>query len=195
MFEPFLIVGGLMFWGFIVLIAVIILAFDVNERGSGSTFVAFIALAIFMTWGDFSLIDSATESPMNALAYVGGYIGLGIGWMIMKWWFYLQGRKEEAVNFKIKYCQRNSIDSENMTDDQRSGFIDELTDYRSGYNDKHFPPSAMYNADKIIRWAAYWPFSAFWTLLGDGLHRLWNFIYTQFSGLLQKMSAMVFGDV
>lgn len=195
MFEPFLMFGGLMFWGFIAFVAVVILAFDVNEKGTHSTFVILAALLVFWVWGDVSLVDSVSTNPYNTLMYIGGYVGLGIGWMIMKWWFYLQGRKEEAVDFKIKFCNRKSIDAENMTDAQRETFIDELTDYKSGYNDKNFPPSAMYNADKIIRWAAYWPFSAFWTILGDGLYRLWNFIYTQFSGLLQKMSAMVFGDV
>ncbi len=195
MFEPFLIVGGMLFWIFAGILGVIVLACVENEKATHATFTILGAFAVFWIWGDFNVLSWAANNILDFLIYLGSYIALGIIWMLVKWAIYVVIRKGEAAEFKARYCKGKGIDPENMSRLERTEFIDELISYTSPYKDDVFPPSAMCHKVSIIRWASYWPFSAFWTIFGRGLQHLWNFIYVQFSGLLQNISNKIMGDI
>lgn len=194
MFEPFLLVGGLFFWIFASIFGVILLACVEQEKGSAATITATIAVILFLIWGDFNLFGWVVSNTLSFLMYLVGYFVIGTVWTVVKWYFYLLARKSEAIEFKGQYCQSNGITGD-MTEDQRKKFIESLVGYSSTYRDDTFPPNATNHKSDIVRWAAYWPFSAFWTLLGDGIRRLWDFIYVQIGGMLQKMSSKVMGDI
>ncbi len=196
MFEPFLLVGGLLFWIFAAVLGVILLALVENDRGSVATGVLAIGAVIFMVWGNFSLFGWIANNTLEFLMYLVGYFVLGVVWTISKWFFYLLARRDEATDFKASFCQTKGLNvDDEMGETIRKNFVDELVAFGSGYNDRTFPPSASYHKAAITRWAAYWPLSAFWTLMGDGLKRIWDFIYVQIAALLQRLSVGVFKKI
>lgn len=55
------------------------------------------------------------------------------------------------------------------------------------------PPKAARNKGRIIFWMAYWPASAFWTLLNDPLTRLYEFLYRRLGVVFENISKAMFG--
>jgi hypothetical protein len=56
-------------------------------------------------------------------------------------------------------------------------------------------PQVADNKSRITTWMAYWPWSAFWTLLNDPIRRLFRRLYNNLREFYQKMSDKVFADV
>ena len=197
MFEPFLLVGGLLFWIFAGILATILITCVEMEKGSMATLAMVAFGLIFIVWGDVSIFGWIAANTVDFLLYLVGYFVVGTGWTLMKWYFYLIGRKEEATLFKIKFLKDEGIAGNKIPDDKQVLFQDKLLTRISSstYSDQTYPPNAMLHKPSIIRWAAYWPFSAIWTILGDGIKRVWDFVYVQIGGLLQRMSSKIFSDI
>ena len=203
MWEPFVIFGTLGFWGLSLLIAFAFIWCIEFDKSGGAAFM--LVLTYLFLWGAVGInpVLWAWGNPMSAIAYVGGYFLGGTIWTIVKWYFYLLRRRDEAKKIKV-YFEANEHDirtdwSKNSTDtfnfvNWMNGMSRHQTP-RHEYRDNNYPPMATQHKGDILFWAAYWPFSAFWTLLNDPIRRLWNAIYSILGGLLQRMSMSVFKDV
>ncbi len=203
MWEPFVIFGTLGFWGISLLIALaFIWCIEIDKSGGAAFMVVFTFLFL---WGAVGInpVLWALSNPMSALTYVAVYFLGGTIWTIVKWYFYLLRRRDEAKKIKI-YFEANEHDlrkdwSSNKTD--TFSFVNWMNSTsrhsspRHEYLDNDYPPMATHHKGDILFWAAYWPFSAFWTLLNDPIRRLWNAIYALLGGLLHRMSISVFKDV
>lgn len=192
MWEPVILFGGIIFWAVVAIFFAILTAFVENNSGRGATFTLIGALFLFGLFSDLDILGWISANPWTLLVYVASYFAVGVIWMTVKWWLYCLARAEEAEAIKDKYLADKSLQNGSIPD--RKDF-EKTVCLSSDYHDTTFPPKAVRHANDIIRWGCYWPFSLFWTVVGDILLRLWRFIYFQISHVLQAISNRMFKEI
>lgn len=203
--DPFILFGGLSFWIISFFIAVAFIWCIEFDKSDGA--VLLIVLSYAFLWGAVGInpIVYAWNNPITAFTYIGGYFLGGTVWTIVKWYFYLLRRRDEARKIRV-YFDANCDDlNQKWKNNDEFNFTNWMNDggstgsgasrCRRAYNDRNYPPMATQHKGDILFWATYWPFSAFWTLLNDPIRRLWNAIYSVLGGILQRISNKVFADV
>ncbi len=200
--EPFILFGGMAFWVISILIGIaFIWCIEFDRSGSA---VLMILATYFFLWGGVGINPAifAWNNPMTTFIYIGGYFLGGTVWSIVKWYFYLLRRRDEAKKVRIYFdANESALNQAWKSSDGEFTFANWMNasgrhdSSRYEYRDKHYPPMAMQHKGDILFWASYWPFSAFWTLLNDPIRRLWNAIYSVLGGFLQRISNKVFEDV
>ena len=205
LWEPFVLFGGLAFWVIAFFIAVSFIWCIEFDRSSGA--ITMIVLSYAFLWGavGFNPIIYAWGNPITALTYIGVYFLGGTIWTIVKWYFYLLRRRDEARKIRIYFDANHDELNQRWSNSDEFNFVNWMNDggqygsgasrHRRSYSDSNYPPMATQHKGDILFWAIYWPFSAFWTLLNDPIRRLWNAIYSVLGGMLQRISNKVFADV
>jgi hypothetical protein len=183
--------------------------------------VIFIAETVFIEveqWGWATLILIATVvgchflTPFDPLAfiktqgpftvvYVLGYLAVGVGWSFVKWFSYLRAFRDSFREQKESFCKDKSLDaSQPIPDKYLDAFKEYLRSHARYTTDRKTydqllsleRPRSINNKSRITAWMAYWPCSAIGTLLNDPVRRLFNFLFSQFKALYQKLSDHVF---
>lgn len=200
--EPFILFGSISFW-FISLVIAVVFVWCIEIDKSDGAFLMLLATYVFL-WGavGFNPIEFAWNNPLQSFAYVGGYFVGGMIWSIVKWYFYLLRRRDEAKKVRVYFDANITKLQQDWKGSDEFNFVNWMnkgnhSKYRTQweYNDCSYPPIAAQHKGDILFWATYWPFSAFWTLLNDPIRRLWNAIYSVLNGMLQRISNNVFKDV
>jgi hypothetical protein len=161
------------FW-VIFSIGLILMFYFINSKdegdGVGAT-ITFIlsAILLYATSGHRdSFISFITNNWLRNFEIVMIYLIIGLVWSFVKWYFYLLNKKEK---------------------------LEDLITMNSNYELNQYDiPKAGENKDKIILWMSYWPWSAIWTIINDPVRKIFNWIYTKFSSIYQKMSDKIFAD-
>jgi hypothetical protein len=162
------------------------------------TFV--LSLVAHHFWQTPSLVDWVVANGVFTLAYVGAYLAVGVGWSFIKWFSYLMGFRDAFREQKEAFCLRNGLDPKAaITDEKVLSEFDSHLSHNVGWSEKHRGqllsrerPRAAKSKARITAWMAFWPFSVVGTVLNDPVRRLFNFLYSQFKALYQKMSDFVF---
>lgn len=186
--------GTIWFWiiSAILLISVIIAV----ESDSGAvSFVFSLVLAGYLvSIGHGHLFKSIIHHPGRTLAYVLGYILIGVVWAVFKWYLHLRKSRQSIMEYLEKYADNQSFKSYNDFKDrataiQKADLADKLK-WRSEYN-----PKVSSHKSSIMFWMSYWPFSFLGAILTDFVRNLYNHIYIQIAGFLQRMSDKMFADI
>lgn len=163
-----------------------------------ASIVGFSVAGHFHLFGLPSLVEFLRGHGVWLLAYVGAYVGVGIGWSFVKWFSYLMSFRDAFREQKDLFCKKVGLDSSLPVPEDRMKEFEEHLSHVS-WNNNHRSqlfsrerPRATRNKARITAWAAFWPFSFLGTLLNDPVRRLINFLFNQFKALYQKMSDWVF---
>ena len=128
----------------------------------------FIALYYFFGSKDHvgSIISYFIENPSAILWSFVGYLGLGVIWAFVKWYFYLHKRvaKEMGNTMITPYTTVNI-------------------------------PIAGDNKWRIMSWMMYWPFSAVWTVINQPIKNAFNYIFIKLEGVFNSISKSMYKDV
>lgn len=160
----------------------------------------------------------------QTLIFVGCYLVAGVVWSFIKWFSYLVGYREKWREAKeedkkmlpsLIIDARRDIERSNERNKRQSmayphvEFIEETTPTNDEEWLKYFSgnysyrlashgfskPLASDNKAKITAWMAFWPFSFLGTFINDPIRRLFNFIFSSFKKLYQRMSDHLFKDL
>lgn len=182
------LIGSLWFWVSFCLFWLVVYAVHEDEFWPPliGVIVGFFALH---WWSSLPVMTFVKENYLTIFQYTFAYLGIGIVWSFVKWYFFLVGKKEEYNEIRRKFLERTKIkDLTEWTDEIRDAWAAEL-------KYKNFPPKASDNKSRITTWMIYWVFSAVGTVFGTFLTDIFNHIYNLFGNLYDKLSRFVFRDI
>lgn len=201
------IFGTGFFWLFGVAIFCLLVGLTENERDGWAaiSFIGFVAGVSYFNSIQFDL------SVWDIVLYFVYYLVIGCGWSFVKWISFLyktrdnlKGLKKDFLNTFVNTDSREqpieSIPEEKF--EQFAKYLYEnayLSNGASMYGVKirsreDLIPDASDFKGKLSRWIAYWPFSAFWTLLDDPIRRIAEWLYSVLQGLYRNVANRVFKD-
>lgn len=175
-------------------------AFTETEKFGWAT-VLLIAAVAMAQW--FHMVDFVSFISTHALAsvvYVLLYVAIGIGWSFVKWFSFLMGARDRYRQWKTKFLGKDGINPFDPIPENKRfefiAFIQSQSDYfyREPVADllDGKRPRASNNKSRIVSWMSLWPCSVIGTLLNDPVRRLFNFLFSQFKNLYQKLADHVF---
>jgi hypothetical protein len=194
----FFVFGTLWFW----VVGAAFFGLMIYWTEDDSNFLASLLLAAFI-WTTASVNGfSIVANPVLWLKLAALYFAVGTVWSFLKWFSYLHRVKDELRKHKENYVHKTKVelqDNGQFYDNDFAGFAAYLNDMRYfGYGSSHtietradVVPTMADNFRKLVRWIAWWPFSAFWTILNDPIRRLVEFIVrrlrTAYDGLANRV--------
>jgi hypothetical protein len=164
-----LIVGGLILWALDDA-----LSQSCDNGGGGLATIFVIAFAVlYYFFGSQEDVRNAFSyvitNPSVILAWFGGYLGLGVIWGFVKWYFFLHKQVDRELS-RLKH-----------------EIITEYSDISI--------PTARDNKWRIMSWMMYWPFSAFWTAIDQPIKYAFNYLFSIVEGWFDKISKSMYQDV
>lgn len=199
MFEWFF-VGSLAFWLLLLAEFILLLALVEYEK-PGLGFISIVSVGFLLkVLADVNIFTFAVQYPWHAGLGALGYFVIGTIWAIFKWYFFVREKREKYVTAKAEYEKSPEKPY------QRERGAAEVTDFPTPWeksmarslllNSKHgIMPLPGDNKSRILMWLAYWPWSAFWTLVNDSVKKVYKFIYENITGILTRISQAAFKDV
>lgn len=151
-------------------------------------------------WQTPSVIDWVVANGVFTLVYVAAYLAVGVGWSFLKWFSYLMGFRDAFREQKEAFCLKNNLDPKTpITDEKLLSDFDSHLAHNVSWGERHRGqllsrerPRAAKSKSRIVAWMAFWPFSVVGTVLNDPVRRLFNFLYSQFKALYERMAGFVF---
>jgi hypothetical protein len=139
-----------------------------------------------------NVFEWVLSNPLTILFSAVVYVIIGIIYGIFRWKLFVHDKRQEfdayveSDSFKtlleIKFAlTQDSFDKNNP---KMVAYAFELF---GGYR-RAYPLQVKEWKARITGWTAYWIPSLFWFFVNDPLRRLYNYIYTSCSKLLQKIS-------
>lgn len=198
MLELFL-VGSVGFWLLIAAEIVVLLALTEYEKPVWSL-VSLVAVGLLLKFfGGYSVVDLVLSYPMETVASVFGYFLLGTLWAVAKWYFFVRTKREVYLAAKEAYLKKPET---RVNRELGKEPVETETSWEESYargmclnSKKGIAPLARDHKVRILQWMAYWPWSAFWTLVNDAVKRTYKTIYENIHKLLQGISDNAFKDV
>lgn len=187
----------LLFWPFI-LGAVLFMAicFFCEDESLGIPSALVIVFLTILWWSDqWSLIAYAKSDPIGLLIRCGGYVGIGVGYGIFKWYVKVTKKKERYDELLKKWL---GLYPSKGTDGKLNTDVATLQEFRQflgsngfAYGSGSVIPQIRNHKEAFSCWVLYWPFSLLSTIVHDTLQAIFNMM----KGTLQVMSNKVFGDI
>jgi len=202
--------GGLWFWGLFALASLLLIVCLENDKGVAATTVFVGTLAAVLFLGNAGWLTWVFQNPLYFGLGVLGYLAVGVGWGIGKWWVYVRDcairyRRERRAwlerhskagapqdGLDVAEC-REALRTEVLTGEIKEAwqaYVKVLY-----YGKKITKPMARRCKGQITAWMTYWPWSALWTLINDPVRRTFCWVYEQLSGTLQAISDRAFQGI
>lgn len=206
MLEAMLILfafGGFWFWSLFGLASLLLIVCLEKDNGSVATVVFVGTLAAVLFLGNSGWLTWVFQNPLYFGMGVLGYLAVGVGWGIGKWWIYVRDcamrHRRERRTWLGSGCYQDGLDvaecrvalrTEVLTGEIKAAW---QTYVRAHYHGKKITkPMARRCKGQITAWMTYWPWSALWTLINDPVRRTFCWVYEQLSGTLQAISDRAF---
>jgi len=181
MIDTFLI-GTWTFWSLLLGASLFILWALERESGWQAFFSLAVTVAVLVLANDVNVLTWVRTNVNTVLLAFLGYIVVGTGWGIVKWWLYVTGKREKLdediaalrANFKTRPEPELRVAMARLSLDA---------------------PQASEHKARILLWMTYWPWSATWTLINDPVRRAFRYAYTRIAGMLQGISDRAYRDV
>lgn len=173
-------------WVFISILAVIFLIqlILVENEYFGWTITSFLIVTLMMQL-KYDIWSYFIENPLYVFLYIAGYLIMGVGWSILKW--YNQVKKITRALNELKSRFSPSVEYPSMWEYLKSELkLYNTTEENINQKVKEWIKRET-DTDYIIPWISYWPISLVSTLLNDPLRRLIIEIYTRLKGLYDKI--------
>jgi len=214
MWEALLILfafGGLWFWSLIGFASLLIIVCLEKDRGMVATGVFAVTLAAAMCLGNASWLTWVFQNPFYFGLGVLGYLIVGVGWGVGKWWVYVRDcaarHRRARREWLGRHCEagapQDRLGVAECREALRTGVFtgkikeawQEYVSRGHYYGNKITKPMAHRCKGRITAWMTYWPWSALWTLINDPVRRFFCWAYEQLSGTLQEISDRAFKDI
>lgn len=201
MITAFFLADSLLFWGFLSIAALFLIYYTFNEKGSGATLTVFITIGVLIAFSNLPVV--ATIRSLHAwqiIEYVGGYIGVGLVYLVLKWTYNTFEIKKKYSDFREKWLvSYNMVHpptpitakiTEIPLNSQKAFIIDACNNIGFAFGD--LPPKIRNHKADLIFWGTYWPLSATFTILDNPLQWLIDAFIRMMTNPLNKISHMMF---
>ena len=180
--------------GFYVLSAlfIIFLFILIENEKEGTLFILTSIYAFITSYSTgFSItFDYIATHKFIVLNWFVGYVFIGIAWAFCKVYFKARKYRNDVQEYQKTYVYKP--EKYGSKEEQFKSHIYEniARKYNSSVADFVTTGSSK---STIIMWMAYWPFSAFWTLLDDPIKHLFILIYNCVSRFYRKIHIKAVG--
>jgi hypothetical protein len=191
MWIPFFLFGSLPFWIVLVLFNLLLIGLVETEKPGWATTATVLLVGMFWFFGDPAFGAAITANPLNIGLYLLAYVGIGLVWSFVKWYFYVQECRDQYLADREQFLQDRRITlNELILDDAlKAEFKRWLPSSRY-----EIQPKASNNKGRITLWATYWPWSFLWSFVDDIVKNTFNWLFVRFQGLFQAISNRIWGD-
>jgi len=204
MITEFMMVGGLLFWGFLFLISLTLIACVESEQSWGwGLFLLVVVGAVLMLFSDAWVW--VKENPLLVVGLIVGYMLVGVAWTIPRWIIFLRRVRTKLKQARVRFCDKNGLDcgpGERLPQEHWKAWSDEVcwrfVRYGISFDaDKGElnPPSFSVNRDMIIVWAQLWPWSVFWTIFREIVMEFIETVVDWWGQLYGRLSEWFFKDI
>lgn len=183
-------------WFFLEVLAVVILLCVLVEKDEGVwATVVFIGTVLSLNFlSKVPILDYVKTNPLRTVELIAAYFAIGVGWTLIKWYFYVHRQVVKYNEYKRTFLKENNATE--LTPELAAKLHDELTG-NSGYSSRRAgvsntaPDPAEHKGD-LTRWGTYWPFSMVGTALNDVVRRAWEYVYEMLQTTYARMSNAIF---
>ncbi len=211
MLFPLFVVGCLWWWLAVVVASVLLIWALDRESGFGATVVLILSIAAIesVTYGGLIWPPWMTTWPGIA-ACVAGYVGIGVVWGLVKWYFLVVDRLYDFKVLRKQWLTTNGLTE--IPPERKQEWLEWLWDRHCDWvrwahvvdpesgTDRNrvytlaVKPIANENKGRITTWMAYWPWSMLWTICADLIKRAFEKIQELCSNVMQRISDWAFSD-
>lgn len=169
--NEYLVIGGIVFWAYIALCAVLFIAMVATDCDVWGMVVIAAALIVARKLFQLDYPEFLPNTIAGWLVVAACYLPIGVGWSFFK--FY--------VSFKARMKRLK----DQFTPDSR------YPTWNAYLESSSYLPSASDMKEEIVSWIACWPVSVLSYILADLLTDLLNKIYDWFSGVYDRMATRI----
>jgi uncharacterized membrane protein len=178
-------------WLAISAVALIVM-FSVEAERTSTATGSLILLLVFLHLGHFLNAWALFHSPVLLFVSVLAYLLLGAFYSFVKWGSFLGKWKSQGVE-EIESTRATFLVSKSqpvgdtIPEEFKKAWADFLR--HSGIKKYMEPIKVRKHIGKLISWAAYWPFSAVYTLIDDPIRKLFQWFVIRVCGRYLQMLA------
>lgn len=191
----FFLFGTIWFWIVSAAIIIGLITAVCKDSGIFSTLFSIGGLAFLQYAAKIDIIGFVNHRPWASAGIVGGYVAIGALWMIIKWQLLLKSisysysaiREEWYEGAKLMPMFSGMTKEQVMLAFAKEG-IAKAQWLASKYGVKRVPLRVRDEYPTLFFWAFYWPVSVAITVLHDSVRKMFRFIITRLSGMMQIMS-------
>lgn len=198
--------GGLWFWSLLGLASLLLIVCLEKDSGFVTTVVFAVTLAVLLCLGNANWLTWVFQNPLYFGLGVLGYLAVGVGWGVGKWWAYVRNcaarYRRERREWLERQIEKGDLGVAGCREALRTGVLKDSAKWawKTYIKDRYYgsqitKPSASHCKGQITVWMTYWPWSALWTLINDPVRRFFCWAYEQLSGVLQEISNRAFQDI
>lgn len=182
------------FWVFFPTIAMLVfmLAWVAYEKpGYYPTITLLAFVLILQLLGKIPIWQSIVAHPLWVLACVAAYFALGFPYSLFELHRFCRHVAEEYKTAKEGFFARwNPSDVYNNAED---AWVEACRYHFFQFSGGTF--SIRSYKGKILAWMTHWPWYLIWRLVHDLLKEVWEFIYSQFQEVYQRVANRYFADI
>jgi hypothetical protein len=182
----FLVPFSLYWWMFIlVTTALAFWAIDDEDTISGIITLTIFSSVIAVVFGTgVSVLEWAYANPWHVLGGAVGYLGVGVGWCLYRWYSLVRRARKLYQKLAAEYTERDRRED-------KPTFIARHWTFRKHRDDEgrtSFRPTPGNYKARITNWIAYWPLSVIWIGIREWVVDFLNMVYRAISGVLERIS-------
>lgn len=192
-------------WIFLVVLLCLAVAATVLtevEKFGWATFLLIVGVSVAQLFHVADLFGWVKTHGVETALYTLAYVGVGVAWSFVKWFSFLMVFRDKFRTYKASFLSGltpplnpDGQVPDNMLKDFYSYLDNQVRYTRRGVfadNPMNTRPRAINNKARIVSWMSLWPCSFIGTVLNDPVRRLFNFLFSWFKGLYQKMADAMF---
>jgi len=198
MIADLIIFGGIIFWVLFAVLSILIIWSLEKEDLGWAVGATIVFLGLFLVLGNgLEVVQNIWYNPLLFLWYGLGYIGIGVVWGLIKWYFYSLDALEIYKKIKYEFCQKNNLMADKpIPEEFKKKWMDFLKNYHIHANKaSDMMPKAYEHKSLIVSWMMYWPFSMFWSIIHDMVVRVFDTIQIWIRGIMDAIAKFVWRKV
>jgi len=202
--------GTLWFWILVAATCIFTLVAVANEWPGRATLSLLVFALCLHFFGDISVISWVIANPVSVLALVAGYLAVGAGWSLVKWYFFMRRVGRAYIEAKLDFLREGAheyrngynnlfeaIDNPNASTPIPEAVRERWLGSHFYVNEKSWRVRDLIEVDmadhrhRIMIWIGYWPFSAAWTLVDDPLRAAVRALYDHLADVFAAIAKRV----
>jgi hypothetical protein len=186
--------------GFYLLMATfVIVMFWAIELGYGgrATMTMIVTALIVHYFSGVDLYVLVTGNPLWGGVLIGGYLLIGVGWSMIKWWSFTRNISDKCKEIIRKELIKRNLSPNKPIPPKLRGSIRDAITRRLDYSPKgdDLRPYASDYSSRIISWMGGWPFSMAWTIINDPVKRFFKYLFRRLKHFYDGISERSFRGV
>lgn len=191
--------GTVGFWVLLAVASCLLVGFLEFTNSVWATFTLFVTLVLLYWAGNFTFLW-ISEHPYLFALYIAGYLVVGAGWAIFKWWRYVVNLVEKYNDHKIHFLKSRGIKGTVIPDELKADWARQTNDRYDRYMSSPIkvgshgivPPDPNDHKEEIYLWITFWPWSVLWFVLDEPVRKTVRAIYRGIRNSLVRISEHAF---